>query len=494
MAEEVRLRSEFREKLKPFIGQADNHGMRSEGKIPEGPAYRCPRCPKLEKRIERLERDNEELRKRLDEALRAGKRQAAPFSKGEPKEDPKRPGRKSGRQYGKRFSRPQPKKVDRVLEAPLEKRPCPHCGGKEFENHRVEKQFVTEIPKIEPTVTQFNVHCADCCGCGRRVQGRHPEQISDALGAAANQIGPNAIAFAIDLNKTLGASDGKISRFFDDAFGLQVNRSTLRRAFLRIGRKAEPLYERINDLVRESGLVYPDETGWKVGGRRQWLWAFVSPSATLYAIEPSRGFDVIEAILGADYSGLLGRDGWAPYDSLEAATHQLCNGHLIRRASLLAQANRGGAVRFPRDLKDLLQRGLKLRDLRDAKRISGRRLRDELNKLEWDLDELITKRFSNDENRKLAAHIILHRDAIFTYLDHPELEATNWPAEQAIRPAVVNRKMSAGNRSHSGARAQAVLTSVLRTARQRNLDVVRLLVDLQRSPDPASFAMQALGP
>src|SRR5690606_23933254 len=118
-----------------------------------------------------------------------------------------------------------------------------------------------------PTVTQFNVHCADCCGCGRRVQGRHSEQISDALGAAANQIGPNAIAFAIDLNKTLGASDGKISRFFDDAFGLQVNRSTLRRAFLRIGRKAEPLYERINDLVRESGLVYPDETGWKVGGR-----------------------------------------------------------------------------------------------------------------------------------------------------------------------------------------------------------------------------------
>src|SRR5690606_30802079 len=198
--------------------------------------------------------------------------------------------------------------------------------------------------------------------------------------------------------------------------------------------------------------------------------------------------------LGADYSGLLGRDGWAPYDRLEAAVHQLCNGHLIRRASRLAEANRGGAVRFPRDLKAVLQRGLELRDLRDEESISPRRLRDELNKLEWKLDELITKKFSNEENRKLAKHIILHRGAIFTYLEHLGLEATNWPAEQAIRPGVVNRKMSAGNRSRSGARTQAVLTTALRTARQRGLDVVRLIVDLLRSPDPADFAMQALGP
>src|SRR5690606_13786708 len=142
-----------------FIGQADNDGMRSEEKVPGGPACRCPRCPKLEKRIERLERENEELRKRLDEALRAGKRQAAPFSKGDPKADPKKPGRKPGRDYGKRHFRARPKKVDRVLDAPIDEGPCPHCGGKEFENHRVEEQFVTEIPKIEPTVTQFNVHC-----------------------------------------------------------------------------------------------------------------------------------------------------------------------------------------------------------------------------------------------------------------------------------------------------------------------------------------------
>jgi transposase len=456
----------------------------------------CPGCRKLEKRIERLERINADLRKRLEEAERAAKRQAAPFSKGEPKKKPKKPGRKPGAAYGERHSRARPAKIDRVLDALIRESCCPDCGG-ELGNRRIEEQFVTDIPRVESITTQLNVHCANCLECGRRVQGRHPEQTSDALGAASNQIGPHAIALAIDLNKTAGVSDEKVSRFFGETFGLSVSRSGLRRAYLRAGKKGQPLYENINVIVRDSALVYPDETGWKVGGVLEWLWAFVSPKAkaTLYTIEPSRGFDVIDDVLGSDYDGLVGRDGWAPYDSLKAATHGLCNAHLIRRACRLEQLNRGGAVRFPRDLKALLQRGLRLRDRRDEGLVSPERFLDGVYKLEWALDELITKKFSNDENRKLAAHIIDHREAIFGYLYHPELEATNWPAEQAIRPAVVNRKMSGGgNRTRRGARAQAVLTSIIRTARQRGINGVRLLEDLLRSPDPSKFAALALGP
>jgi transposase len=266
---------------------------------------------------------------------------------------------------------------------------------------------------------------------------------------------------------------------------------------LRAAEKAEPLYGEIKIIVRQSHVVYPDESGWKVGGLKQWLWAFVSLSqkATLYMIEPSRGFDVIRAALGADYSGLVGRDGWAPYDRLEKAIHGMCNGHLIRRASLLEEIARGGAVRFPRELKALLQSGLDLRDLRDQGRLSRRQFLSRASKLEWRLDELITKSFSNDENRKLAGHILDHRESIFTYLYHPELEATNWPAEQAIRPAVVNRKMSGGgNRTPAGAKAQAILTTLLRTAWQRSLDVQNLLVGLLRARDPQRFAAMALGP
>jgi hypothetical protein len=98
-------------------------------------------------------------------------------------------------------------------------------------------------------------------------------------------------------------------------------------------------------------------------------------------------------------------------------------------------------------------------------------------------------------NRKLAAHVIDHRSAIFSFLYHPELEATNFHGEQSIRLAVANRKMSGGgNRTQRGAEAQAVLTTVLRTAWQRGLDALKLLVELLRTPNPQQFAAMALGP
>jgi len=470
--------------------------VKSRGPIGASCRNHCRRCAILQKQVARQKDQILDLRRRLEEAERAAKRQAAPFSKGEPKKKPKKPGRKPGAKYGKRGSRARPEKVDRTLDAPVTEPCCPFCGGELGADH-IHEQFITDIPRVEPTVTQINVHARACKRCGRPVRGRHPEQISQALGAAANQIGPNAIAFSAQLNKSTGASYGKIARFFDDAFALSVNRSTLLRALLRTAKKAEPLYQGIQLIVRNSGLCYPDETGWKVGGRLQWLWAFPCPreKATLYMIEPSRGFDVIDAALGINYSGFLGRDGWAPYDRLQLATHQLCLRHLIVRCGRLEELNHAGGVRFPRDLKALLQNALLLRNERDDGRLSRRQLLKRASKLEWGLDELITRKFSNDENRKLAGHIIDHREKIFPFLYYPELEATNFHGEQSIRPAVVNRKMSGGgNRTRRGARAQAVLTTVLRTAQQRGVDTVKLLVELLRSPNPQQYAAMALGP
>ncbi len=217
--------------------------------------------------------------------------------------------------------------------------------------------------------------------------------------------------------------------------------------------------------------------------------------ATLYVIAPSRGYDIVERALGARYDGFLVRDGFAPYDKLECATHQICLRHIIVRCGRLEELNSGGAVLFPRELKQLLREAIDLGHMRDDGQIGPRKFCDRRAEIEWALDELITKKFSNEENRKLAAHLILHREHIFTFLYHPGVPASNYHGEQAIRPAVVNRKMSGGgNRTERGARAQAILLTVLRTATQRQLDPVGLLVELLRAPDPGQFAAMALGP
>jgi transposase len=146
---------------------------------------------------ERLRRENERLRRELDQAKadleaarRAGKRQAAPFSKGPPTPHPKKPGRRRGAAHGRHGHRPAPPpdRIDETLDAPLPKA-CPDCGGPVCETE-VATQFQAEIPR-RPIIRRLNIHVGCCSACGKRIQGRHPLQTSDALGAAASQIGPD---------------------------------------------------------------------------------------------------------------------------------------------------------------------------------------------------------------------------------------------------------------------------------------------------------------
>lgn len=122
-----------------------------------------------------------ELEKLLEESRRSGKRQAAPFSKGDPSEEPKRPGRKGGRDHGRHGHRMAPTSIDRELDAPLPDC-CPQCGG-EVVHERDAERFQTDLPALpSPIVTRFTVGVGRCRACGKRVQGRHREQTSDAGG------------------------------------------------------------------------------------------------------------------------------------------------------------------------------------------------------------------------------------------------------------------------------------------------------------------------
>ena len=115
----------------------------------------CPECPVLRRRIEELEAKVEQLTRLLEEQRRAGKRQAAPFSKGPPKDKPKKPGRKGGENYGNKGHRPPPDTIDETYEAPLPE-VCPNCGGA-IDETGVQQQYQTEIPR-RPIYRQFNIH------------------------------------------------------------------------------------------------------------------------------------------------------------------------------------------------------------------------------------------------------------------------------------------------------------------------------------------------
>lgn len=434
----------------------------------------CPGCAARDRKIAELEA---RLAK-LESLARGGKRQAAPFSKGPPKADPKRPGRKAGDDHGTHHRRAAPPRIDETHEAPLPPA-CPACGGA-IDPIGVAQQYQTEIPRVV-IHRQFNVHLGQCACCQKRVQGRHPLQTSDALGAAANQVGPDAQALAVLLNKDAGLSHGKVQSFFKSAFELTIGRSTSCRVMLRAAERCREAHQAIVRRVQSAPTIVPDETGWRIGGLLAWLHVAVGAGATAYLIDRHRGYEASAKLIGADYAGVMTHDGWKPYDRFANATHQTCIGHLLRRCHELITGGSGGAVRFPRQIKAVLKEGLAIRDRRDAGTLTAAAVADEAFRLSAHLDDLLCRRRGNADNRRLSDHLWRNRDHLFTFLTGPGIDATNYRAEQAIRPAVVNRKVFGGNRTEAGAEAQSILMSVLVTAKQTGVAALSFLAQTFRS-------------
>lgn len=318
-------------------------------------------------------------------------------------------------------------------------------------------------------------------------------QTSDAVGAAGVQLGPNAHAALALLNKELGLSHGKVQRLMRMLFGLEIGRSTSCRSMLRTGRKLAPAYEQVAEAVRGSPQVVADETGWRVDGRSSWLHAFVGLTETFYTIDPTRSGEPAKKLLGEDWAGVLGHDGWSVYDTFLKARHQQCHAHLLRRCEKLIETACDKAILFPQSVQELLLRGLENRDLfrsGEPKSLGDPGLRIVARGLRQQLQRLTEKTQSHPPNERLAKFLWNHLDSISTYLQIPGVDATNWRGEQAIRPAVVNRKVWGGNRTTEGAKAQSVLMSVFRTCQNRAVDafeyIRRQLTSNLPIPLPAS--------
>ena len=123
-------------------------------------------------------------------------------------------------------------------------------------------------------------------------------------------------------------------------------------------------YEQLREQVHNAPVVTVDETGWRVGAAGHWLWVAVTPTTTVHAICAGRGFDDAQAVLGADFDGVLVRDGWVVYRSYTNGEHQSCLQHLLRRSEHLLEDH--PHCEWAGQVQDTLRAGLALRDRRNA--------------------------------------------------------------------------------------------------------------------------------
>ena len=165
----------------------------------------------LQGQVAQLTAAKEELHKQLAELKRAGKRQAAPFSKGGRSSRPKRPGRKPGMGSFSYRKSPSPDEVaEPLVEVAVAEDTCPGCGGR-LEHEGVRVVYATDIPPVpRPRVTGYRVQICRCRSCGKQVRGRHPDVAPDQYGASAHRVGRRVMAAAHVLHYGVGVPVRKV--------------------------------------------------------------------------------------------------------------------------------------------------------------------------------------------------------------------------------------------------------------------------------------------
>lgn len=423
---------------------------------------------RLTARVEELTAENQQLREQLEQAKREGARQAAPFRRPDRKkiapEKRKKPGRPEGH-LG--VNRPIPDHVDETISVPLDA--CPRCGGAVVNCVPLE-QYIEEIPPVRPRVIKLVTCQGSCARCGM-VASTHPLKTGNGALASQVHLGPRAVALAATLNKQHGLSMRKTCRVLQDLCGLKLSPGGLSQLLDRLADRLKEDYQSLFADLRAGPATYVDETSWWVGGPGHWLWVFTSPSTTLFQVEDNRAARVVSSVLTVNYSGVLVSDCLNIYDTVPLERKHKCIAH--HQKAIREQLDSPGLS----DRTYLEAWRAFLRQVTTVWKVWNHLPSEQQAAARTNLarqrDELLDRELTQPQDLRIRNRLHKQQPFLLTCLDQPEtVEPTNNRAERALRPAVIARKISCGNRTERGKETWQVLTSLLITWWQRGYQAI----------------------
>ena len=435
----------------------------------------------LQRQNERLQAEVERLKKKLS---------AAPFAKGTRKKNPQRPGRKPGQGRFARRPAPSPAASTASTRVPVEESCCPFCGGA-WGPPEEEVVSNSDLPGQPPSEVQVFVVEKKCCqNCGKTVRGRHPAVAADQYGATAHRVGARAKAVMHTLHYGLGVPQRKVPQIMKELSGLEITQGALSQdAQKQTAGVVGAAYRQLRAEIPLAPVVHTDDTGWRVGGDAAQLMVFTTPQITVYQVRPRHRNEEVREVIGDDFQGVLECDRGKNYEAeeLNGVKQQKCLSHLIRNTKEVEPRQCGSARQFPRQLRELLQHGLRL--ARRRPQLEEASFQQQVAALDQALDDLLLDRtLRNRDNQRLLDGIGAEQDRnnLLRFLRDPQVEPTNNRAERALRPAVIRRKVSHCSKTEPGARAFEAFLSVIQTYKQQSpASVSQQLFNLFSSSGPA---------
>jgi transposase len=430
-----------------------------------------------------------QLRERIGRSSRNSSRPPSSDGPGfKPPERRKGSGRKRGAQPGHPGAGPELLPIERVDQV-VEHHPdaCRRCGtllqGQDPDPLRHQ---VIEIPPITPLVIEHRLHRLVCPCCSTSTCATLPADVE------ASHYGPRLSALVGLLGSAFPLSVSKTQALLDQLLGIEMSRGAIAKVRERLSAVlAEPMAQAL-DAARQQPVAYVDETGAPTGnadgnnptGKRGWQWVMVTAVVTVFIQGLSRSTAAAIELLGSSFGGIVVSDCFSAYNHLPTQQRQLCWAHLIRDLTAIAERP-GASAEFGAQLLQLQQQLFGHWHHYKDGTIDWPALQQSCQPIrqafEATLQRVVELGYQRGEQTpwaktvRTAQQILQVADALWTFLETEGIEPTNNAAERALRPAVIQRKVSHGVQSRQGAICRSRLLTVTTTLRQQGRDVWQFL-------------------
>lgn len=369
----------------------------------------------------------------------------------------RKPGAKKGH---KPYFRSVPNHIDQIHRIPVVV--CPECGGSDLSEkvQEIRERTYEDIPVCRPIAIRLEIERRYCRTCKKIVEA----PVTWVLPGARLSLRVMLIVtwFKIKLRMTEEA----IPEVLYQLFGLKICEGEVIHILSQVAKAFGPYYNQLIQDIRNAPARYIDETTWRINGENVYLWAFVTKWEAVYKIAASRGHEVPLEVLGRKHNGVDIHDRFSAYKTLAKKTknpQQDCWMHLVSNAEELAK--------FYGEEGDHIHQVLK-KTYESAKAYDHKGTDENIERLFQDMKDALNIPYKSQHCHKFVVNLLKEKDNLFEFVKNPHVDGTNNVVERAIRPPVVARKISGGNRSTKGSKNYEILLSITQTLHQNGQNLI----------------------
>ena len=360
---------------------------------------------------------------------------------------------------------------------------CSVCGSHltETESMGYQVRQVFDLPEPTPLeVTEHRAHGCRCGQCGHETRAFFPEEVK-----APVQYGIRIRAIVVYLLHFQLLPENRLAALMKDLFGVGMVPATIAHVSHDYAARFQGVVDRICMLVKMATVKHLDETGFRTGGKGQWLHIASTVLLTFYRVAAKRGSMLLDVV------GTVVHDHWKSYYTMEGVLHALCNAHHLRELKALVEIEKEDWARKMQKLLRLAchftnlaregSRPLQPFQIVRIKRCYDAIVAEGLAFHEAQTPVICAKPGRRGRPKRRTGHNLLlrlegRREDVLRFLSDPSVPFTNNQAEQDGRMMKLRQKISGGFRSQRGAEEFAIIRSLISTARKQGWDIIHTLM------------------